>query len=84
MSDDRKEIRVTVGGYPGWKEVFRIFKVYLDAMHVEKDRLAHLAEFLGKSNLAVAVSKMDEPVEPQKKAKPAKDAHKASHSKGKK
>jgi hypothetical protein len=97
MSDDRKEIRVSVGGYPGWKEVFQIFRVYLDAMHVEKDKLTHLAEFLGKSNLAVAVSKMDEPIEQQKKAshaiegaakkadtKSAKTPSKPSKAKGKK
>jgi hypothetical protein len=72
LTNAREDIAVAVSGKLTWKEVFAIFHAYLHSLEIDKERLVHIAEYLGKEDLSIALSMMDEQVS-KKEAAEAED-----------
>lgn len=57
LSEDESDIVITVGAVE-WEDLYVVFKTFLKELDVNEERFIHIAEYMGKSDVALVLRKV--------------------------
>ncbi len=60
LSGDREDIEVRIDAKPEWEQLYGIFRLYLKELDIDRERFLHIAEYLGKNDVAIILNGLDE------------------------